>query len=317
MRKTATRRLALAAVLAAAQALPPGARALLSESDAGTAGGQFLRLGAGARESAMGEAGTAAAYTPAALHYNPAGIAYVTRTSLSLLYASHLAGTSYQHVSLAGRARRDLAFGASIRHFSAGELELRDSAGASTGRATPRDLAFTAGFARFLPRSGLGPLSGAAVGATLTWVRSSLSRSASTFTGGLGVRSRPFFQGRLRFGASGDNLFGSLEFDRQADPLPRALHLGVLATPWREWDLSLQVDLPSDGPPALAFGSEYALGRLALRAGYLGGGEASDDALSGLSGGFGVAFRRTVLDYALVPFGPLGQTHRFSVTLRF
>lgn len=304
-------------VLAFALAGSRPAAAALSEADAGTSTGLFLRLGASAREAAMGEAGTAAAYSPAALHYNPAGIAYVPRFGASFLYSSHLAGSSYQYAAFVQRLRPRLAWGASLRHFSAGDVTTRDSAGFQTGSISPRDLGVTFGAAGFLDRKGLGPLSGSAVGGTLTWVESRLSRSASTLTGGLGLRTRPFFDSKLRFGLSAENLFGSLTYDLESDPLPRVARLGLLATPWREWDVSLQLDLPADGPPAVAFGTEYSLGPLALRAGYLNRGEAEPGGLAGFSGGFGVGWRGTMVDYALVPFGPLGDAHRFSLTLRW
>lgn len=304
---------ALALALSAARP----ASAALSEADAGTSTGLFLRLGASAREAAMGEAGAAAAYTPAALHYNPAGIAYVPRFGASFLYSSHLAGSSYQYAAFVQRLLPRLAWGASLRHFSAGDVTTRDASGFQTGSISPRDLGLTLGAAGFLDKRGLGPLSGAAVGGTLTWVESRLSRSASTLTGGLGLRTRPFFDSRLRFGLSADNLFGSLTYDLESDPLPRIVRLGLLATPWREWDVSLQLDLPGDGPAAVAFGTEVSLGRMALRAGYLNRGEAEPGGLTGFSGGFGIAWRGTMLDYALVPFGPLGDAHRLSLTLRW
>ncbi|MYB63786.1 hypothetical protein F4X73_03765 [Candidatus Poribacteria bacterium] len=57
---------------------------------------------------------------------------------------------------------------------------------------------------------------------------------------------------------------------------------------------------------------------LQLRSGYiykLGGNDLG--AMSGLRAGFGLTLRRFQIDYALVPYGTLGLTNRFSLIASF
>ena len=57
---------------------------------------------------------------------------------------------------------------------------------------------------------------------------------------------------------------------------------------------------------------------LQLRTGYLykfGGNDLG--AMSGLRAGFGLTLRRFQIDYALVPYGALGLTNRFSLIASF
>ncbi len=70
----------------------------------------------------------------------------------------------------------------------------------------------------------------------------------------------------------------------------------------------------------LALGAEYLLNKnFAFRAGYQFG-HASDDLGSGLVGlgaGLGLKFDSFALDYAYVPFGDLGDTHRMTLGFNF
>ena len=61
-------------------------------------------------------------------------------------------------------------------------------------------------------------------------------------------------------------------------------------------------------------GAEYmAKKTVALRLGYNG----RNDAGTGLTLGGGLMVRRFALDYAFVPFGDLGNAHRFSFAYRW
>jgi hypothetical protein len=56
----------------------------------------------------------------------------------------------------------------------------------------------------------------------------------------------------------------------------------------------------------------------ALRAGYkYSSGMTTLGALAGISGGLGFKFGSYQLDYAFVPYGDLGQTHRVSFLAKF
>ena len=83
--------------------------------------------------------------------------------------------------------------------------------------------------------------------------------------------------------------------------------------------LTTDVIRPTDNDIAIGVGAGYTIGNiLQLRTGYkyqLGGNDLG--AISGLTGGFGLTLLRFQVDYALVPFGVLGLTHRFSLVANF
>ena len=85
--------------------------------------------------------------------------------------------------------------------------------------------------------------------------------------------------------------------------------------------LTLTMDFirPTDNDNTFAAGIGYTIGNvLQLRTGYkykIGGNDLGP--ISGLAGGFGLTLRRFQFDYALVPFGDLGLTHRFSLIADF
>ena len=63
---------------------------------------------------------------------------------------------------------------------------------------------------------------------------------------------------------------------------------------------------------------DVVLSLLALRAGYtLNLSDPGLDGLTGVTAGFGLAYRGIALDYAFLPSGDLGTAHRVSLTYRF
>ncbi len=64
-------------------------------SKSGSAGLQFLKIGAGARETALGQAVSSTSRDAGALFYNPAGIAYLEKNEGQLSHNSWLAESNY------------------------------------------------------------------------------------------------------------------------------------------------------------------------------------------------------------------------------
>ncbi|MBI1923167.1 hypothetical protein HYR99_02840, partial [Candidatus Poribacteria bacterium] len=157
----------------------------------------------------------------------------------------------------------------------------------------------------------------------------------------LGVIYQPQRIQNLRLGASLQNIgsdIGAFSEFNQPAPLPKILRIGgaytiaiqpairaaqgenaptpkQLAAQNRlilAWDFNFQ----SDRPASLHTGVEYLFSNgLAFRFGYRGGSDF--DFLSRLSGGIGYATDTYQIDYAFVPYGDLGGTHRVSFTLGF
>jgi hypothetical protein len=124
----------------------------------------------------------------------------------------------------------------------------------------------------------------------------------------------------LSLGFNAQHLGPRVKFVEEAFGLPVTFRLGVAYKLWND-ALTLTTDIirPSDNDLAIGVGAGYTIGNiLHLRTGYkykIGGNDLG--AISGLTGGFGLTLRQFQLDYALVPFGILGLTHRFSLVANF
>lgn len=90
--------------------------------------------------------------------------------------------------------------------------------------------------------------------------------------------------------------------------------------------LAADVLVPIDNSPQVSFGAEYAHvsenTEFAARVGYKVGPELTDlDSSAGFTAGLGAAIQASLIryqiDYAFVPYGELGTTHRVSLTVAF
>lgn len=298
----------------------------------GTSAATFLKLGFGARPLGLGEAYVAVADDAAALHYNPAGLAYGpsvgSRQSPKLMemMVSHSMHVQDIRLSQMGLIKRP--WGVSITHLGVGGIERRSSeTAAPEGEFGASDLMMGFSYAR--------KVLGVGVGGTVKIIRQTIGEySASAYAVDFGtlyrMKSRP-----ISLGFSVTNLGTKVTFIERGSPLPLTVRVGATygLTPRFPHALSAQIDLPRDGGPILRLGMEYlGFGPFALRAGYRTSGVnqrsaalgralgADGPGLSEFYGMFmGVGFRSKMgsMDYALLPFGELGNAHRFSFTLRF
>jgi hypothetical protein len=87
--------------------------------------------------------------------------------------------------------------------------------------------------------------------------------------------------------------------------------------------LVADISLPTDHDASLHAGGEYTLpagtaGRVILRGGFKTDRIADlNDAMGAITAGLGFVRGIWGVDYALVPYGPLGMTHLFTFNLRF
>ena len=66
----------------------------------GEAGAQFLKIGAGARACAMGEAFTGIADDPSAIYWNPAGLTQMNSAQIIAMQNFYLLDMSYQYLGM-------------------------------------------------------------------------------------------------------------------------------------------------------------------------------------------------------------------------
>lgn len=276
----------------------------------------MLRLGAGARPSGLGEAYVAAAREDLALFWNPAGLGYTRSETASFMHAVWFESISYDVLSAAVPVPHLGALGLGIQYLSWGSFESLDNGNGFTeeprslGRTTPRDLAATLGWGTRFGTWALG-FSG-------KFFHSKIDAEASTWSADLGIQKT---WKSYAFGVAVQNATGSLKFNRAESKLPFLVKVGAALPVSKRWLWVLDLNLPEDNSPWIAFGSEFSVRpspswRFAGRAGY---NTRSQDTqgLNGVTLGLGLGLGAVGIDYAFVPFGMLGNTHRVSVNFRW
>ncbi|MBI3551366.1 MAG: PorV/PorQ family protein [Elusimicrobia bacterium] len=316
-----------------ATALAPPAQAAFRDKDAATGAGQFLKLGADARSEGMAEAVHAESSDANAVYWNPAGLAGLEYRHATITHGAYYQSVFYDYVAyaqpvpsvLGGSSReRELrtsqlgAFGAALIYMNAGPISEVDNAGNPTGQNfTPQDAAFIAGW-------GLPLTKNLDVGISGKYITSRVEESAETGAFDLGARLHfLLFTMPYTISAGISNLGGRLRFIKEQELLPTTLTVGNTLRPTKNSVLSFDMVAPRDGDPYPALGAEYRVPvdpgmAFALRVGYQHRTNTNDiSGATSLSAGAGATFSRFSVDYAWLPYGALGDTHRFSLSYRF
>lgn len=263
----------------------------------GTTGANFLKIGVGARATAMGEAFTAIADDGTALYWNPAGLAQLEDPELSAMYNLWFQEIKQGYLSLAFPLLGG-ALGLGANYVDMGEIEGRDEQGNPTGDFGASDVHVFLGYAnRLLGRLMFGASGGA--------LQDKIEEDQEiAYLGNVGLLLATEY---LSLGIAAQNIGSKLG----SDPLPLILRGGLSA---RLGPLSLAGDVvsPQDDDLYYCAGLEWWIGGiLALRAGY----KTDQDIGEGISAGMGFKIREISIDYAYVPYNDLGNTHRISLAL--
>lgn len=289
----------------------------------GTSGGQFLRLGAGARGPAMGGAVSPVVDDATAIYWNPAGLADVKKRDLSLSYNAYFEDTAAQFFGYAHPREDRGTWAAGVTMFGVSDIEKRsatagDADAADLGSFDTRDMALSIGYGN---RTGWGE-GRLNYGLAVKFISSDLGTEKAT-TGAVDLGSQYRFRedSPLVLSLAVLNLGGELKFDEEGDPLPLNVKpgLGYRMEAGRMGHLTMALDadiLVHDNVAYVQPGLEWEpVHAFALRTGYQFGRE--EDAGSGFAAGAGFRFFNMGLDYAFVPYGDLGNTHRVSFGVKF
>ncbi len=267
-------------------------------SGPGTTGANFLKIGVGAKAAAMGEAFTAFADDPTALYWNPAGLSQLKKMELSASYHSWFADVKQGYLSFVLPALGGiLALG--TNYVDMGSIEGRDDKGNLTGSFGASAIQIVAGYA-----TGKESFSVGFAGGILQETIKTDKKSTVLGTAGILLKKDP-----LSLGLCAQNLGGKIG----EDPPPFIMRGGV---GFKRSNFRFGVDVvnPQDNDTYFCAGGEFLLGdKFALRAGYRNG----QDVGSGYTVGIGFNMNWLSFDYAYVPYGDLGRTHRISVGLQF
>jgi hypothetical protein len=290
-------------------------------------GAQIAEIMPDARATAMGETFCAIADDVHSLYYNPAGLGLIGWTEIPVAGNELFGGVDYQHFGLAYSLRDvraanldDLGtIAAGYTEMTSGDIDRRDAAGLRHGTFMTKDQMLVFGYGRTLYDSEeTGRILG---GATLKTISEEIA--GHTF------KNNAFDAGALwQFPSSGmslglavQNLGGDLSYRDEAFKQPTNIKAGAA---YRDDDVLVGLDInsPAHADPYYCLGGEYRFLRaLALRAGY---NTRSDQ--GGFSVGFGVNLRQLdvlfmyardiEIDYAFVPMGDLGDTHRIAMIFK-
>ncbi len=281
--------------------------------NAGTRAMTFLKIGVGAEAIGMAESQVAATDDLYASYWNPAGLASLQKPQLALMHNEWFAGINHEFVGVALPVGNIGTIGLSSSFLSFGDLQGRDSEGNETTIFRPYDLAVILSYARNFSSS-------IAFGANAKFLREQIAdETGNGIAFDFGVLYT-FSQMPLSLGFNAQHLGPRVTFIEEAFGLPVTFRMGAAYRLWND-ALLLTSDIirPSDNDIAIAVGAGYTIANiLQLRTGYnyqVGGNDLGT--ISGLTSGFGLTLRQFQVDYALVTFGVLGLTHRFSLVANF
>lgn len=315
-------------IIASALLLLASAPARAISADAGTAGAQFLKLGAGARAGAMGDSFSAIADDASAAYYNPAGLAQLPGTQLAGAHTSYFQGVNYEVLNFThpiareeDYARHTLAL--SIYQLSVGNIERRSNDTTDpTGTFGSSDGAYALSYAYGYSRRLSWGLTGKYI------VQSLDSYHSSAYAADLGVlyHMNPDASRPISLAATVRNVGSRTGYvSGQTDPLPTSITGGVAVQAVPKL-LKVNLDLTKyrDENTFAAVGGEFTHAFNEAAAGAFRFGYTTErtsnpgsTVLNGVSFGAGVSFHKAAFDFAWIPFGGLGDTFRYSLIVKF
>ncbi|MFA5162332.1 MAG: PorV/PorQ family protein [Elusimicrobiales bacterium] len=313
----------LLASLCALAALAQQARAqAFTVNNAGTAAMDFLNLGVDAKAAGMGGAYTAVAEGASACYWNPAGLVQTNKYSATFMRANYAADISYQYMAYAQRLNYYSVLGASLLMTNIGDIPYADMDGTLTGSTfSPRDMAYNLTYSRAILELS-DKDHDVSMGVTMRYVNSRIMESASAYMMDFGLMAYYFSELPYRLGFVLQNLGRGPQFDQQVDPLPLNVKLGGSISPFPDFLVASDLVLQKAGPYYFTLGAQYSTiaqenMRLSLRAGINSQQMKITGGASGISLGAGIGLQFFNLDYAFVPMGELGYTHRISLSFDF
>jgi hypothetical protein len=284
----------------------------LQAAGVGTTGASFLKVGVGARELALGSAASVLTEGANAANWNPGKLADVKQKSLSASYNMLFIDESQGYLGYASPLESGAGvIGAGLNYLTVSDIEKRaGDTDKADSKFSNNNMALTLSYARAEVSPGL------ALGANLKYISQKLDvQTDKAIAVDLGSTYKLSSAWTAAFVVQ--NLGGRIG----PDQLP-LIFKGGAATRFFDGKLAVAADadwLANDERFYLDLGAEYALNAMfAFRAGYqLGRAADKLGGLTGLGAGLGLKYERFSLDYAYVPFGDLGDTHRMTVGYNF
>ncbi|MDP7036992.1 MAG: PorV/PorQ family protein, partial [Candidatus Marinimicrobia bacterium] len=308
---------------------------------------QFLKIGIGARGTAMGGAFAAIDGDISSMYWNAAGIASMNRLETMFVDGDWLAGVRLQYLGFSIPIHRIGVLGLSVTNLSVPEDKVRTiSEPEGTGEYWgARDLAANLSFARKLSDKF-------SIGGNIKYIQQTIwHASASTYAADLGALFETPFNG-IRLGASINNYGGKMKLEGRDQkisvdpdplnqgnvefinanletdqfPIPLIFRVGLSGELINKQNLRLSYAIdalhPNDNSEYVNLGMETVFNNLvSIRAGYPS--LYKEESIEGPTFGAGLNYRiwrtATILkvDYSFADFGPLGDVKRISIGFNF
>lgn len=283
----------------------------------GTTACQFLKINPSARAAGMAGVSAAQENDIFSVYANPSGLARLAVPAFTATYMRYFADINYGYLSYAAPLKHAGAVGFSYTYLLIDDIDKRAVDETRQGSFNAQDTALTAAYGK--KDAAPSVLENLDLGAAVKLISSRIDQTiATTAAVDLAASYRPVEN--VTTALAVQNISYGIRFREVTDPLPLNVKAGV------SWRINNAVTVGSDidkyvldNKGYAAVGTEYwPVKQLALRAGYrFGYHTESLGSLVGLGLGFGVRIWSVGLDYAFVPFGDLGDTHRISFVVSF
>jgi outer membrane protein OmpA-like peptidoglycan-associated protein len=274
---------------------------ILSGGDIGTTMYPLLKVGLGPRPAAMGESFVGLADDLCAIAWNPSGLAGLREPQFFFSHQEWFLNIRDEYFA-AGVPTRNGYLALSALYSSSGSVEIWDEDNEPHGTQNTWSGILTLGYGQRLKDFLLLGLNGKVL------VEDLYEQSLADFALDLGARVA--INKNLILGSAFKNL-------SYKTTVPMEFRIGACYQRLKGTNLLLDLIFPADNYIHINFGAEYFFTNyIGLRAGWRSGpyNLAELGWISGLTAGFGIRYRGIKFDYAFIPYGKLGVTHRLSVS---
>jgi len=278
-------------------------------------GASFLSIGTSARAISMGSAYVGVANDVSAINYNPAGLAQIKESQLMGQHTEWISDIKHDFLAFI-RPTLNGTMGLSVVYLSQGSIEGRDENRQRTSSFNAYDVATTVSYSRSMNN-------GVSLGTNVKIIQQKIdTESATGVAVDIGTQYDTSIK-NLKLGLSFQNIGPKMTFIQEGYNLPLTATVGLGYTLKRA--ITFAFDLKRniyDNKTEISFGTEVTpINLLALRVGYLKSVNpetiASISNFKGIGGGLGLRISKFSTDYAFVPYGDLGNTHRLSFAVKF
>jgi|GEM_PF-2382021 len=294
-------------------------------------GAQVLTIVPDARTAALGQTFVAIASDINCLFYNPAGLAQITNIEVPMAKNYYMDDVAQQYTGFAVNLRNVRTtniksmgtLAANIMTLETGDIVSRNDAGTAGAPFKAKDQLITIGYGKsFYESPELGNFMG---GFSMKMYDEELQNTGSQGQAfDFGVLWK--FPGKRLFaGLAVQNVGSANKFIVETYDLPSVVKLGISGGMFdNACIVGIDLKKPFHDSFGYSAGAEYWFKHtIALRLGY---NSATVDASNGFSAGFGFCLMQTDvfflyageidIDYAFVPYGDLGDSHRLSVLFK-